>query len=154
MLEDQEFKDFLKALGTRIRQLRKSKGLDMRDIMIASGYYDAQWRKYEAGGSMNLASLMRVAQALDVSLTELFDGLGQWPKLSVGDIEGRKSTMAISQEQSHEDVSLGVDQSNTPPVSTSKKGTLKTKAPATAPKAKMARRKGQPPHSATRKGTN
>ena len=91
MLKDQEFKDFLKALGTRIRQIRKAKGLDMRDIMIASGYYDAQWRKYEAGGSMNVASLMRVALALDVSLVELFDGLGQRPKSSVEDIEGQKS---------------------------------------------------------------
>lgn len=103
MLEDQEFKGFLKALGARIKQLRKAKGLDMRDIMIASGYYDAQWRKYEAGGSMNVASLMRVALALDVSLVELFDGLGQWPKLSVKDIEWQRSAKAVLSEAPRED---------------------------------------------------
>lgn len=87
MLEDDEFRAFLKALGSRIKTFRKEKKLDMRHIMIVSGYYDAQWRKYEAGGSLNIASLMKVALALDVSLTELFDGLGQWPKLSVAEIK-------------------------------------------------------------------
>ena len=83
MLTDEEFQVFLKALGNRIKAVRKNKNLNMRDIMIATGHYDAQWRKYEAGGSMNLQSLMKIALALDVSLSELFDGLGQWPKRSV-----------------------------------------------------------------------
>lgn len=95
MLTDDEFKCFLKALGSRIRALRKEKKMNMRDIMIATGYYDAQWRKYEAGGSMNLMSLMKVAMALDVSLTELFDGLGQWPKRSVAEIEANSGPGAI-----------------------------------------------------------
>ena len=59
----------------------------MRDIMLKTGYYDAQWRKYEAGGSLNIASLMKVALALDVTLVDLLDGLGQWPRLSVDEIE-------------------------------------------------------------------
>ena len=87
VLTEDEFKCFLKVLGKRIRTLRKDKKLNMRDIMIASGYYDAQWRKYEAGGSMNLMSLMKVALALDVSLVSLLDGLGQWPMRSVAEIE-------------------------------------------------------------------
>lgn len=59
----------------------------MRNILVTTGYYDAQWRKYEAGGSLNIASLMKVALALDVTLVDLLDGLGQWPKLSVDEIE-------------------------------------------------------------------
>lgn len=89
MLNEEEAQDFLKALGSRIRQLRKEKGLDMRAIMIASGYYDAQWRKYESGSSMNVVSLMRVAYALDVSFSELLDGLGQWPRLTVEEIRAK-----------------------------------------------------------------
>lgn len=89
MLTEDEFKDFLKALGKRIRTLRRDKKLNMRDIMISTGYYDAQWRKYEAGGSMNLMSLMKVALALEVSLVDLLDGLGQWPLRTVAEIESK-----------------------------------------------------------------
>jgi transcriptional regulator with XRE-family HTH domain len=90
VLEDDEFRAFLKALGARIRTIRKGKNFDMRHIMITSGYYDAQWRKYETGGSLNLQSLLKIALTLEVPLTELFDGLGQWPTLSVEEIETRR----------------------------------------------------------------
>ena len=90
MLEDEEFRAFLKALGARIRTIRKGKNFDMRHIMITSGYYDAQWRKYETGGSLNLQSLLKIALTLEVPLNELFDGLGQWPTLSVEEIEKRR----------------------------------------------------------------
>ncbi|WP_263385781.1 hypothetical protein [Granulicella arctica] len=63
----------------------------MRHIMITSGYYDAQWRKYEAGGSLNLQSLLKIALTLEVPLNELFDGLGQWPALNVEEIEKRRA---------------------------------------------------------------
>jgi transcriptional regulator with XRE-family HTH domain len=86
-LTDQEFRSFLQTLGARIKQLRKEKKLRLRDIMIRTGYYDAQWRKYESGGSLNIVSLMKVALALDVSLSTLLDGLGQWPKMSVEEIQ-------------------------------------------------------------------
>jgi len=89
VLEDEEFRAFLKALGARIRRIRKAKNFDMRHIMITSGYYDAQWRKYETGGSLNLQSLLKIALTLDVPLDDLFDGLGQWPVLSVEEIETR-----------------------------------------------------------------
>jgi transcriptional regulator with XRE-family HTH domain len=90
VLEDEEFRAFLKALGARIRTIRKGKNFDMRHIMITSGYYDAQWRKYETGGSLNLQSLLKIALTLEVPLTELFDGLGQWPILNVEEIEKRR----------------------------------------------------------------
>ena len=95
MLTEDEFRDFLKALGKRIRALRRDKKLNMRDIMIATGYYDAQWRKYEAGGSMNLMSLMKVALALEVSLVDLLDGLGQWPLRTVAEIESKPATTSL-----------------------------------------------------------
>lgn len=90
VLEDQEFRAFLKALGARIRSVRKAKNLDMRYIMITSGYYDAQWRKYETGGSLNVQSLLKIALTLDVPLNELFDGLGQWPRKNVEEIEAAR----------------------------------------------------------------
>ena len=96
MLTEDEFKDFLKALGKRIKALRRDKKLNMRDIMISTGYHDAQWRKYEAGGSLNIMSLMKVALALEVSLVELLDGLGQWPIQSVAEIESNAAGVSAA----------------------------------------------------------
>ena len=93
MLADEEFRGFLKILGRRIRAIRKDKNLTMRDIMISSGYYDAQWRKYEGGGSLNVVSLTKVALALDVSLSELLGDLEQWPRKSVGEIGESNGTL-------------------------------------------------------------
>lgn len=86
MLTEDEFKGFLKVLGHRIRAIRKARNLNMRDIMISTGYYDAQWRKYECGGSMTLMSLLKIALALDVPLSELLGELDQWPLRSVAEI--------------------------------------------------------------------
>ena len=87
VLTEEVLKAFLGTLGRRIKQLRKEKKLLMRDIMVKTGYYDAQWRKYEAGGNLNIPSLMKVALALDVTLVELLDGLGHWPKVSVAEAQ-------------------------------------------------------------------
>ena len=106
MLDNLEFRAFLKTLGTRIRLLRKEKNILMRDIMITSGYYDAQWRKYESGGSLNVASLMKVALALDVSLIELLDGLGQWPKLSVHEIQQQSRLKSPQRSKIEPEVAL------------------------------------------------
>ncbi|MGI4829506.1 MAG: helix-turn-helix domain-containing protein [Janthinobacterium lividum] len=93
LLTEDEFKGFLKILGHRIRAIRKARNLNMRDIMISTGYYDAQWRKYECGGSMTLMSLLKIALALNVSLSELLGELDQWPLRSVAEIsESETST--------------------------------------------------------------
>lgn len=95
MLTDEEFRGFLKILGRRIRAIRKAKNLTMREITIASNYYDAQWRKYEGGGSLTFESLMKVALALDVSLADLLGDLGQWPTKSVREIGESNYTMPL-----------------------------------------------------------
>lgn len=92
MLTNDEFTGFLKILGRRIRAIRKAKNLNMRHIMIYTGYYDAQWRKYELGGSMNIATLMKIALALDVPISELLGELGQWPLRSVAEITQAEQT--------------------------------------------------------------
>lgn len=94
MLTEDEFKGFLKILGRRIRAIRKAKNLNMRHIMISTGYYDAQWRKYECGGSMNIQALLKIALALDVPLSELLGELGQWPLRSVAELSESKPPIA------------------------------------------------------------
>jgi hypothetical protein len=74
-LMDEEYKKYLVSLGARIRARRKECNLKMRDIMIAAGYYDAQWRKYETGGPMNLASLLKIASVSQTTPSVLLEGI-------------------------------------------------------------------------------
>lgn len=90
VLEDDEVRDFARALGIRIRLLRKEKKINMREIAL-HGFYDSQWRKYESGGAVNFSTLMKIALTLKVNLRELLDGLGQWPDLSVSEIQAQHS---------------------------------------------------------------
>ena len=87
VLTEDVLKTFLRTLGTRIKSLRKDKKVSMRDIMVKTGYYDTQWRRYEAGSNINIPSLMKVAIALDVTLLELLGGLGDWPRVSVQKVQ-------------------------------------------------------------------
>ena len=56
---DLEYEAFLKALGTRIKQLRNERGLTLKDMTVRHNYHDSQWRRYERGGSINVQSLLR-----------------------------------------------------------------------------------------------
>jgi transcriptional regulator with XRE-family HTH domain len=82
-----EYEQFLKTLGGRIKQLRKERGLSLRDMVLQHGYNDSQWRKYERGGSINLQSLLKVAKVFGISLSRLLDGLGEYPAVSIAAIE-------------------------------------------------------------------
>ena len=86
-LTKDEVTAFLATLGARIKQIRKQKKLLMRDLLTRTGYYDAQWRKYEAGGSLTIPSLLKVAVALQVTMAELLDDLAQWPEMSVTEVQ-------------------------------------------------------------------
>lgn len=103
MLEDDEFRSFLRALGIRIRLLRKEKKINMREIG-SQGFYESQWRKYETGGSVNLSSLMKIALALKVNLRDLLDGLAQWPDISVAEIQAQHSILPDSEHDPELDV--------------------------------------------------
>ena len=82
-----EYEQFLKTLGGRIKQLRKERGLSLRDMVLQHGYNDSQWRKYERGGSINLQSLLKVAKVFGISLSKLLDSLGEYPAVSIAAIE-------------------------------------------------------------------
>ena len=81
-MED-EYKEFLAALGARIRQMRKERGWSLRDMVISHDYHDSQWRKYESGGGLTIPSLLRIASMFSVSISQLLDGLGVYPRQPV-----------------------------------------------------------------------
>ena len=75
--KDQEYEVFLKALGCRIRELRKARGWSQRDMVLLHGYNDSQWRKYERGGGITLQSLVKLAVLFNVHLSQMLDGVGK-----------------------------------------------------------------------------
>jgi transcriptional regulator with XRE-family HTH domain len=89
-----EYEQFLKTLGCRIKQLRNERGYSLRDMVIRFGYNDSQWRRYERGGSINVQSLLKIAKAFEVSLSKLLDGLGEYPAESMPEIKKRLAAPA------------------------------------------------------------
>jgi transcriptional regulator with XRE-family HTH domain len=86
-VEDEEYTQFLKTLGSRIKQLRKERGYSLRDMVIHHGYNDSQWRRYERGGSINVHSLLKIAKLFGISLSTLLDGLAEYPQTSIQEIK-------------------------------------------------------------------
>ena len=73
------YQQFMKALGARIKEFRRQRGLTLRDMVVKHNYHDSQWRRFERSGVGNLSSLLRVAKALNISVSILLDGLGEYP---------------------------------------------------------------------------
>lgn len=79
---DQDYAELLKLLGLRLKQMRKERGLSLRDMVVKHNYHDSQWRKYERGGPVNVPSLLKIAKSFGISLSTLLDGLGEYPQTS------------------------------------------------------------------------
>jgi transcriptional regulator with XRE-family HTH domain len=75
-IED-EYSELLKALGKRIKTLRKERGLTLRQMEIIHGHRDSDWRKLERTGADNMAPLLKVASGFEISLSTLLRGLEQ-----------------------------------------------------------------------------
>jgi transcriptional regulator with XRE-family HTH domain len=63
----------LKQVGVRLRELRKEKGFkNYEHIAYELGMSRSQYWKYEQGGNIELATLLRVLNLLGVTLGEFF----------------------------------------------------------------------------------
>ena len=65
---------FFKALGKRIRDLRKSKGYSQED-MIGFGFSARHWQQIEAGRPITVTTLLRICDVFKVSVGQLVKGL-------------------------------------------------------------------------------
>ena len=60
-------------LGKRIRDLRKKKGYDSHEkFAYEHGISRSQYGRYEKGYNLKFNSLLKILEALDVSLAEFF----------------------------------------------------------------------------------
>jgi transcriptional regulator with XRE-family HTH domain len=65
---------FFKALGQRIKELRRKRGYSQED-MISFGFSARHWQQIEAGRPITMTTLLRICETLEVSLVRLLRGL-------------------------------------------------------------------------------
>ena len=75
MNENPEDEAYLKALGTRIKAMRKARKLTLRQMDIEHGYSLANWQRLERGVGITLRTLLRVSRIFCVSPGEMLAGL-------------------------------------------------------------------------------
>jgi len=69
---DQE--KFFRALGTKVRELRKKHGYSQED-MISFGFSARHWQQVEAGRPITVTTLLRICEVLEISMARLVRGL-------------------------------------------------------------------------------
>jgi transcriptional regulator with XRE-family HTH domain len=72
----EDYKAFLAYTARRIKQLRRERGLTLRDMVIIHGYHDSNWRRMEREGVGSVQGLLRIAKAFGVPLATLTAGVG------------------------------------------------------------------------------
>ena len=71
-MPDQE--KFFKALGQRVKELRRRKGYSQED-MISFGFSARHWQQIEAGRPITVTTLLRICEAFGVNLSRITRGL-------------------------------------------------------------------------------
>jgi transcriptional regulator with XRE-family HTH domain len=69
---DQE--KFFRALGRRVRELRKRRDLSQED-MIGFGFSARHWQQIEAGRPITVTTLLRICDVFNVPMDRLVRGL-------------------------------------------------------------------------------
>ena len=65
---------FFRALGIRVRDLRKKHGYTQED-MISCGFSARHWQQIEAGRPITVTTLLRICEVFEVSMEKLVRGL-------------------------------------------------------------------------------
>ena len=67
-------RQFFRALGARIKKLRKSRGYTQED-MIGFGFSARHWQQIEAGRPITIKTLLRISETFAVKAAQVIDGL-------------------------------------------------------------------------------
>jgi len=65
---------FFRALGTKVRGLRKKRGYSQED-MIYFGFSARHWQQIEAGRPITVTTLLRICEVFGVSMAKVVRGL-------------------------------------------------------------------------------
>ena len=67
---------FFRALGTRVRELRKAHGYSQED-MLSFGFSTRHWQQVEAGRPITVTTLLRICEVFGVPMAKLVKGLDE-----------------------------------------------------------------------------
>ena len=67
-------RQFFRALGQRVKELRGSRGYTQED-MIGFGFSARHWQQIEAGRPITVTTLLRICDTFGVRAAHLVDGL-------------------------------------------------------------------------------
>lgn len=69
-------KQYLKQIGDRLKHFRKKAGYTNYEYFAyENGISRPQYGKYEAGANIQIDTLIKILEAMDVSLEEFFKGI-------------------------------------------------------------------------------
>ncbi|WP_263385639.1 helix-turn-helix domain-containing protein [Granulicella arctica] len=72
----EDYKAFLAHTAKRIKELRRARGLKLRDMVVVHGYHDSNLIRMEREGVGSVQGLLRIAKAFGVPITTLTAGVG------------------------------------------------------------------------------
>jgi transcriptional regulator with XRE-family HTH domain len=74
-----DHREFMKALGFRIKGLRKQRAWTLRDMVVTHGYHQTAWHRIERGAGMTIPTLLKICDLFDMSVSQLLNGLADAP---------------------------------------------------------------------------
>jgi transcriptional regulator with XRE-family HTH domain len=67
---------FFRALGLRVRGIRKQRGFSQEDMM-AFGFSTRHWQQVEAGRAITVTTLLRICEVFQLPMAKLVRGLDE-----------------------------------------------------------------------------
>jgi len=67
---------FFRALGTKVRELRKKHGYSQED-MLSFGFSTRHWQQVEAGRPITVTTLLRICEVFEIPMSKLVRGLDE-----------------------------------------------------------------------------
>ena len=83
---------FFRALGVRVKMLRKKRGFSQED-MLTFGFSTRHWQQVEAGRPITVTTLLRICEVFELTMAKLVQGLdkdGVYEKLEVVPLPRRR----------------------------------------------------------------
>jgi len=71
-----DYKEFSAALGKRVKQMRKERGLTLRALVVQHGFHLTQIQRIEKGDGVSVPTLLRIAEVFQIPVEKLIAGLG------------------------------------------------------------------------------
>lgn len=65
---------FFRALGVRVKELRKKRGYSQED-MLSFGFSTRHWQQIEAGRPITMSTALRICEVFELPMSKLVQGL-------------------------------------------------------------------------------